>query len=66
MSKALLDVRFSVRKLNGWLQVNGQFKNYGVDVEAFIAEISATATAEALLSPTVIPAPIVTPTPSSP
>ena len=34
-------------ELNGWLQVNGQFKNYGVDVPAFIAEVSATATAAA-------------------
>lgn len=33
---------------NRWLQNNGQFKHCGVDVEAFIAGASATATAEAL------------------
>lgn len=36
-----------LEELNGWLQVNGQFKNYGVDVPVFVAEVSATATAEA-------------------
>lgn len=40
-------------ELNGWLQVNGQFESFGVkDVDAFVAEVSATATAEALPSPT--------------
>ena len=37
-----------LEELNGWLQVNGQFKHYGVDVEAFVIGVSATATAEAL------------------
>jgi len=32
---------------NGWLQVNGQVKNYGVDINTFVAEVSASATAEA-------------------
>lgn len=39
-----------LEQLNGWLQVNGQFKNYGVNVPAFVAEVSATATAEAQLA----------------
>ncbi len=43
-------------ELNGWLQINGQFKGYGVDVDAFVAEVSATATAEALPPPTPTPA----------
>ncbi|HRW07830.1 MAG TPA: hypothetical protein P5121_22165 [Caldilineaceae bacterium] len=34
-----------LEELNGWLQVNGQFKNYGVDVEAFVAEATATSDA---------------------
>ncbi|MEZ4733274.1 MAG: effector-associated domain EAD1-containing protein [Caldilineaceae bacterium] len=46
-----------LEKLNGWLQVNGQFKNYGVDVPAFVAEVSATATAAAL-PPTATPTPV--------
>lgn len=44
-------------ELNGWLQVNGQFKNYGVDVDAFVAEVSTTATAAAL-PPTATPTPV--------
>jgi len=42
-------------QLNGWLQVNGQFKNYGVAVPTFVAEVAATATAEAMPSPAVTP-----------
>ncbi len=48
-----------LEELNGWLQVNGQFKNYGVDVEAFVAGVSVTATVEAL--PTLNPTPNVAP-----
>jgi WD40 repeat protein len=55
-----------LEELNGWLQVNGQFENYGVDVEAFVVEVSATATAEALPSPTVTPQATRTPVASSP
>jgi len=36
-----------LKDLNGWLQVNGQFNDYGVDAATFVAEVSATATAEA-------------------
>jgi hypothetical protein len=52
-----------LEELNGWLQVNGQFKNYGVDVEAFVAEVSVTATAEALPTPTLTQTPNETPSP---
>ncbi len=30
-----------LEELNGWLQVNGQFKSFGVDVDAFVAETSS-------------------------
>jgi WD40 repeat protein len=54
-----------LEELNIWLYANGQFKDYGVDVNAFITEsVSAIATLEALFTPT--PTPMVTTSPLQP
>lgn len=53
-------------QLNGWLQVNGQFKSFGVDVSALVVEVVATATAEAMPTSTFIPTPSATYIPQQP
>jgi WD40 repeat protein/energy-coupling factor transporter ATP-binding protein EcfA2 len=43
-------------QLNGWLQINGQFETPGgKDVAAFVEGVWATATAEAMITPTLAP-----------
>lgn len=53
-----------LEQLNSWLQINGQFKEFGMNVPAFMTEVVATATAEAMPSPTTSPAQPVAPLPS--
>ena len=54
-----------LEELNGWLQLNGQYKSYGWDIEWFIDLVSATATSEAQ-PPTTTPTPSITPSPMQP
>ncbi|MCE7990144.1 MAG: hypothetical protein DYG89_54060 [Caldilinea sp. CFX5] len=49
-------------QLNGWLQINGQFETAsGKDVAAFVEGVWATATAEAMITPTLHPTPSIAP-----
>lgn len=53
-------------QLNKWLQADGQFKVYGFDTQEFVANVSTSATAQALPTPTFTPTPSETPTPAQP
>jgi WD40 repeat protein len=56
-----------LEELNIWLYANGQFKDYGVDVNAFITEsVSTIATLEALFTSTPTPIPMMPPSPLQP